>query len=902
MRHDVLEVISSAKDVTNLIVLTHNIDFVFIQCVVLPALRKCGSPTLTIFADLHCCEEVYESQAPVLSTLGVRYRVIPVSMKAGFRFHPKALLLSGMKKATLLVGSGNVTFGGWRENAEVWLRYDTDTDGTAAFAAFQGYLQRVLEICPHSQEQGAREAGEAFDGATREWAAKMEAPAHLLGRAGHGQSLLEQMKAKVGGKSADHLYVVTPFFDEDAEALKSLATELAVTSSTVLVQSGRTNLLATAADHLGPAFSLKSATFKHREKLGSNGEEQVREAFLHAKIYAVQSDDTAMVFAGSANCSRAALMIPGTGGNAELLASAAMPLMDFRRQFLEEIVIDDAALQLGLHQDTASKSLPQEFIRVNAARFDLGRIDVSFQCSVGMKVHGVLVDGKASGTIEQADNRLTLSSNQTRPRTIVLLGESAGKECRSLPHWIDDEAALRVSARGRSLAESINTCVRADRWNISTWTEVLAELYKHLEYMPRREFHPRTPSSQRKDGNGVVEFRWEDVFAQGYRFPVGSSFHGLSPTSDDRIGSLRSMLLRWYGISQPSTSNGDDVPASGAPKNGNLDQDEDDDPVDRPVPLRKTPSSIVKDLVTQKERERALRFVRQIADRLGDREFICERNPTLLAADLKVAALLLRAGIADGWLCEDDFFDATLRMWLPLFFSAEGDDHAGWLELRYLTDPNQEDFVNEISSADMSAALACWALSVPLTESSPGQAKFVLASALSAARLPWLWQTGSNDEIAKQVAEVFAHTTDTTNLDWSSIEDRWLTLIRRGYALSRLKTAMAGENLSQLAKRIKQMDVRAGELLWQGKYGFCVAENGCQREMKARCDIFLFQRGNSKKCFSGAFLIPLVGLLDIVGMQVVDENSRREILRMTEEVQGCLAPKNFQMSASGMTS
>ena len=42
MRSDVLDVISSARDVTNAIVLTHNIDFVFVQTVVLSAFRRCG--------------------------------------------------------------------------------------------------------------------------------------------------------------------------------------------------------------------------------------------------------------------------------------------------------------------------------------------------------------------------------------------------------------------------------------------------------------------------------------------------------------------------------------------------------------------------------------------------------------------------------------------------------------------------------------------------------------------------------------------------------------------------------------------------------------------------------------------------------------------------------------------
>ncbi len=75
MRSDVLEVISSARDVTNAVVLTHNIDFVFVQTVVLSAFRQCGYPTITVFADSGCAAESFAQQKAVLTDLGVRYRV-----------------------------------------------------------------------------------------------------------------------------------------------------------------------------------------------------------------------------------------------------------------------------------------------------------------------------------------------------------------------------------------------------------------------------------------------------------------------------------------------------------------------------------------------------------------------------------------------------------------------------------------------------------------------------------------------------------------------------------------------------------------------------------------------------------------------------------------------------------
>lgn len=59
---------------------------------------------------------------------------------------------------------------------------------------------------------------------------------------------------------------------------------------------------------------------------------------------------------------------------------------------------------------------------------------------------------------------------------------------------------------------------------------------------------------------------------------------------------------------------------------------------------------------------------------------------------------------------------------------------------------------------ELAAALGCWALSTPAKGDSPEHARFDLASALGVARLPWLWQTGGNERVAKEIAEVFALT------------------------------------------------------------------------------------------------------------------------------------------------
>ena len=235
MRQDLLELIQSQEDVTNAIILTHNIDFVFIQLVVLPALRRCGRPTFTVFADSQCATETFGYQAPVLVGLGTRYRVVPVTMEPGFRFHPKALFLSSPERATLLVGSGNLTFGGWRENAEIWIRFDSAKDSTAPFAAFRAYLTDLLSRLPMVAPI-RDEVEEAFDGLTHPWAREMLPPSGLLGKIGAGPTLLEQMERFFEGEEIEKLVVCTPYYDKDAEALFKMLDQFNSEKTEVLVQ------------------------------------------------------------------------------------------------------------------------------------------------------------------------------------------------------------------------------------------------------------------------------------------------------------------------------------------------------------------------------------------------------------------------------------------------------------------------------------------------------------------------------------------------------------------------------------------------------------------------------------------------------------------------------------------
>jgi HKD family nuclease len=886
MRNDVLKVIANAKDITNTIILTHNIDFIFVQSVVLPALRKCGSPALTVFADESCAELSYQQQAPVLNGLGSLYRVVPVAMKSGFRFHPKAVLLSGIKQATLLIGSGNLTFGGWRENGEVWLRYDTEVDGTGPHAAFRDYLREIVDLITHSKEPVTRDIDEAFDATSRVWATAMEPASGILWRAGQGKSLLRRMRDALGDRKPDHLIVCSPYFDEDAEALTEIAKDFGVHHSTVLVQSGRTNLLQSAADKLGPKFTLKHAIFEHREMVGNEQSKVIREALLHAKFYAFQCGPEVILFAGSANCSRAALTIPGSQGNAELMSSVVLSLEEFDQEFLSEIAIQNLPPQLAVEIQTPTPPQDQDFIRISAARLAAGVIEVSFQCSQGIVIQKAIVDKMPLTPEEVSATWVRFRVTLPRPLTILLIGQKAGKEFFSPLHWIYNEASLSVSARYRSFGDSIRRIGQSREWGIGAWNEVLTELYKHLDYMPKDSTKPRAlhPANIGEDQGGS-RFTWKDVFSSDYGLPVHSAFSYLPTGMNQQVGGLKNLLLRWFGLDEVesggSTEPAGDKPTT-PPSNG-LDDEEPTDIPDavppRPPPSPPAPASTI-------ERKRALKLIEQIADRLASEAYLLERPAEMLSADLKVTAVLFRVAVGNGWITEEEFFDATHRIWLPLFFNAAHGYNVGLLELRQLTDTSSEGFENIMRSVELSAAMASWALAVPAIPMNPMHARFSLASALSVARLPWLWQTGEVEDIAKQVAEVLAYASGNVHENLSHIEARWLTIIRRGYALYKFESIVAKMTVGELSALIKRPKVYAGELLWQKPVGFCVASVDCGRTKDNKCNVLQLQRGDVKVPFRGDFLIPLAELAEdgVIDDPRLSMDVRMEIKDMAREL------------------
>lgn len=869
MRLDLIKTISESKDVTNVIILTHNIDFIFLQGNLIRKLRKIGHPTLTVFADADCAIDSFQRQGRWIEGIGKRYRVVPVAMNSGFCFHPKAVLLSSQVKATMLVGSGNLGFGGWRENAEVWVRFDTDVDGGAPFAAFYQYLVQVLKRVPLN-ETVAIEVEEAFDPGTRAWVKDLGEAEGLIGKVGQGKSLLDRLQEIIRMAKPERLTICAPYFDPKGEMVLELTSLTQAPKTRVLVQGRKTGLLKNAASSMPGNVSIQPVDFRR----------EGHSSFLHAKFYALESPTNVTVLVGSANCSIAAFGIPEANGNAELIAIQRMTPTEFEENYLKEIEFLQGKPELQEEPEKPKEHSTVPEIHILAARFETGNLYLAYSPrNIDIKV--CLIDETPVNFMLLGDGKISAHLEQP-PHSVVLEGAIGNQRIRSPVSWIDHEHELRSSSRERSLAAAVHSRVRSGEWNINAWADILELFYQNLQYMPQRKAYFQKTSRQILGPEGKTVYSEDDIFTDGYGLPAIIRVRA-PRDEDERILGLRQLILRWFGgwrfeEEEESTEETET-------DQGNEDDEEAVDHVEK----ISVPKTVSKETVPdERDFQRAQKVINKVFDTMTNPTFLKERSPEQLAVDISIASTLLRTGQAEKWIDLKEFLRLTHLVWSVLFFTTidSEQDSVGWIEYRHHASTDPEDFSRRLSNIDLSVALAAWALAVPPSINSPEESLFALSCAKSIGRLPWLWHATQPEEIGDGLQKVLIHTgamKPNDNDTWLSYRIRWKQLIQNGYVLGKLEKTLAAYSLADVRKWIITDEIKKGELLWQGRKGLCVAGGDYRRSWKGiPVTVLCLQSPDRYRGFHAEYLVPLNGLMstDIIrnGLTDIERNVLKHFL------------------------
>jgi hypothetical protein len=205
---------------------TYALSLAFFESYLLPRLRAAQCEHVTILTDVDGYRSSLMERRS--QSVGQEYAIVPVQARPRHHgiFHPKLTYLWGEARDVLLVGSGNLTFGGHGRNLEVLevLTSDRDPQAFRDFADFATQLARsasfeLIDTQPllDCASRASSVAGDQLGTGTARLLHSLNTP------------VLDQLLALANARSDwRELLVLSPYHSPDAEPIRRLVRELRI--------------------------------------------------------------------------------------------------------------------------------------------------------------------------------------------------------------------------------------------------------------------------------------------------------------------------------------------------------------------------------------------------------------------------------------------------------------------------------------------------------------------------------------------------------------------------------------------------------------------------------------------------------------------------------------------------
>lgn len=286
-------------DFRSAVLLTWSIDAPFFERLVLPDLHAGGTGAIAVLADQRQVGIAMARWPGSTQHLGRRY-LLDTPMVSG-HYHPKVMLRIGPKGASIWVGTGNVTPGGWggnRELATAWRVGPGEEDPGGWVAAF---LDQLISWAgnPLVRETIARMRDEAW---IREASADAS-DARILLWTSVDATLAQQVARRWSGRRFTEVRLTTGSTDESGSFLDWTHRTFGVERATIVVH---------AASASFDSAKLEKVPMEIKFVEPEEGKP------LHAKCFWFHGPGGPAALVGSANCSASAWLRPAAaGGNVE---------------------------------------------------------------------------------------------------------------------------------------------------------------------------------------------------------------------------------------------------------------------------------------------------------------------------------------------------------------------------------------------------------------------------------------------------------------------------------------------------------------------------------------------------------------------------------------------------------
>lgn len=287
----------STPNADEILLLSFNHDLAFFEKAVL-GIAQLTEARITVVADAAMAHhDVY-----AVRRAGTAY--LPGLAHCPGSFHPKLVVVASPERATIGIGSGNISMAGWQGNDELWSwHHATHAGGSAVVSAVGNWLRALavnVSVSTHVAD-ALRRVGDLLAGFT---------PSDNSAR------LVETIAGPIIGQlpegPVDELNVYAPFYDPNALALTALVDRLQPSVLRIGYQPSMTRINGAAVAAI----------------VGTHGEirELPQERYRHGKLIEWVLEGQRWALTGSANISAAALLHSvSAGGNVELGVVAPVP-------------------------------------------------------------------------------------------------------------------------------------------------------------------------------------------------------------------------------------------------------------------------------------------------------------------------------------------------------------------------------------------------------------------------------------------------------------------------------------------------------------------------------------------------------------------------------------------------
>ena len=438
------------REYTTVVGTTYSFDPLFFERIILPDLKFGNSGEVLIIGDGEQLIQSITRCRSQLRKVGNAFIAEPVYMKGAF--HPKILLKIGREGARLLLGSGNMTAGGWGVNNELFSEWILDKDSPHSSLVVNQIIHSLRSYTTSQLSTHTLNRALEYNWLVENIDENLDENLIITQP---DQPLIVKLVDRWGGKRFHTLKLFTGSTDKNGAFIEWCHKQFGIEKCII------------AANEENLSFDLSKI-----KKLPVDISFALLEdsKMMHAKSYIFEGDDGLSLITGSANCSRRAWLMPPTdGGNVEAIIVYDSIDKDKLSEVLSKFpTIHTTIDEIKLYSDDSDSSYLSEPNPYTVINLSLDR----FKSELLLEFTGTLPKGySVEMTLENSVHVLkpfnknhavwNVHLDTLPPAIDTLFAEIRIKDANdtisTFEHWINDIDRIRAASSSNRIINAFRT-------------------------------------------------------------------------------------------------------------------------------------------------------------------------------------------------------------------------------------------------------------------------------------------------------------------------------------------------------------------------------------------------------------------------------------------------------------